>query len=244
MSQTQTVKALIRLRELILSGDLAPGERLLEVGLVERLEVSRTPIRAALVKLSEQGLIEQLPGGGYMVREFTERDIEDSIQVRGMVEGMAARLAAERGVSSLALSKLKHHVAAIDALLGHTDQTNEEIATYIELNDLFHQQLVALAESFVIERMLENIVTLPFAAPNAFVIANSEITRSWKVFFVAQEQHRSIVEAIEHREGMRAESLAREHAQLSLQTLRTALKNKASLDTVPGYRLITNVVSD
>lgn len=237
---SQTVNALIRLREMILSGELAPGERLLEVALVERLDVSRTPIRAALVKLSEQGLIEQLPGGGYTVREFTERDIEDSIQVRGMVEGMAARLAAERGVSGAALAKLKAHVTAIDDLLDSSNFTNDDIATYIELNDLFHDQLIALAESFVIERMLEHIITLPFAAPAAFVIANSEITRSWKVFFVAQEQHRSIVEAIENREGMRAETVSREHAQLSLQTLRTALQHQAPLDTVPGYKLIPN----
>jgi GntR family transcriptional regulator of vanillate catabolism len=237
---SQTVNTLIRIREMILSGDLAPGERLLEVGLVERLDVSRTPIRAALVKLSEQGLIEQLPGGGYTVREFTERDIEDSIQVRGMVEGMAARLAAERGADAAALNQLKAQVAAIDALLDSPDLTNDDIASYIELNDQFHEQLVALAQSFVIDRILENIVTLPFAAPNAFVIANSEITRSWKVFFVAQEQHRSVIEAIELREGMRAETIAREHAYLSLQTLRTAFKNRAALDTVPGYKLISS----
>jgi GntR family transcriptional regulator of vanillate catabolism len=161
-----------------------------------------------------------------------------------MVEGMAARLAAERGVNPQALDTLKNHVASIDALLDSGNQTSEEIATYIELNDLYHQQLVALSESFVIERMLESIVTLPFAAPNSFVIANSEITRSWKVFFVAQEQHRSIVEAIENHEGMRAESLAREHAHLSLQTLRTAFKTRASLDNVPGHKLFRNVVGD
>lgn len=237
---SQTVKTLIRLREMILNGELAPGERLLEVALSERLKASRTPVRAALTKLAQQGLLEQLPGGGYMIREFTERDIDDSIQVRGMIEGMAARLAAERGVSTLALNKLKGHVAAIDTLLNHPDFTNEDIATYLELNDLFHQQLLVLAESFVLERMLEHIVTLPFASPNAFVIATTQITQSWKVFFVAQEQHRGLVEAIENREGMRAEALAREHAQLSLQTLRTALRHKTALDTVPGFKLVAN----
>lgn len=239
---SQTVKTLIQLRELILNGELEPGERLLEVALVERLDVSRTPIRAALIKLSEEGLLEQLPGGGYMVREFTERDIHDAIQVRGSIEGMAARLAAERGVSDLGLDRLKGAVSAIDDLLEHTQFTNEDIATYLELNDLFHRQLVALAESFVIERMLEHIVTLPFASPNAFVIANSEIDQSWKVFFVAQAQHRGLVDAIENREGMRAESLAREHARVSLQTLRTALKTPAALDSIPGFKLISNVI--
>jgi GntR family transcriptional regulator of vanillate catabolism len=88
--------------------------------------------------------------------------------------------------------------------------------------------------------MQEHIVTLPFASPNAFVIANTQLDQSWRVFFVAQEQHRGIVEAIELREGMRAETLAREHAHPSLQTLRTALRRGHGLDTVPGFKLIAN----
>jgi GntR family transcriptional regulator of vanillate catabolism len=238
---SQTVKTLIRLRELIVNGELAPGERLLEVALVERLEASRTPIRAALIKLSEEGLIERLPGGGYMVREYTERDIADSIEVRGLIEGMAARLAAESGMRPGGLDRIKQSVAAIDCLLDNPNLTNEDIGSYLELNNQFHRQLVELADSMIIERMLEHVVTLPFAAPNAFVIANTEMTRSWIVFFVAQEQHRAIVEAIEHHEGMRAELLAREHAHLSLRTLRTAVKTKGALDTVPGIKLLSNV---
>lgn len=237
---SQTVKTLIRLRELIVSGELAPGERLLEVALVERLEASRTPIRAALIKLSEEGLIEQLPGGGYTVREYNERDIADSIKVRGLIEGMAAQLAAERGVDALAFDDIKRTVACIDRLLDSPDLTSEDIGSYIELNNQFHRQLVVLADSFIIERMLEHVVTLPFASPNAFVIATSEIRRSWKVFFVAQEQHRAIVEAIESHEGTRAEAVAREHAYLSLQTLRSAVKTKVALDTVPGIKLMGN----
>jgi GntR family transcriptional regulator of vanillate catabolism len=237
---SQTIKALMSLRELILSGDITPGERLLEVALVDRLEVSRTPIRAALVKLAEEGLLEQMPNGGYAVRKFTEHDIRDAIEARGMLEGMAARLAAERGVSALSLSKLKDCVEGIDDLLETTNLTSSDISRYFDLNELFHHQLVALSESFVVERMLERIVTLPFASPNAFVMAQSEIGQSWKVFFIAQEHHRGIIEAIENREGMRAESLAREHARLALRTLKTVLKNKSALDQVPGSKFIYN----
>jgi GntR family transcriptional regulator of vanillate catabolism len=240
---SQTIKALISLRELILNGDLAPGERLLEVGLVDQLGVSRTPVRAALARLADEGLLEKMAGGGYAVREFTVHDIHDSVEMRGTLEGMAARLAAERGVSALSISKIKECVAFIDDLLNKTELASEDIACYLELNELYHRQLLRLPESFVVERMLERIVTLPFASPNAFVIAQSEIGQSWKVFLVAQEQHRGIVEAIENREGMRAEALAREHARLSLRVLRTALKNKAALDQVPGSKLISNVAA-
>jgi GntR family transcriptional regulator of vanillate catabolism len=164
---SQTVKALVRLRELILNGELAPGERLLEVALVDRLQVSRTPIRAALARLAEEGLLEKISGAGYRVRELTEHDIQDSIEIRGILEGMAARLAAERGVSTLSISRIKDCVAQIDnLLLSKTNLETEEIARYLELNKLFHRQLVTLSDSFVVERMLERIITLPFASPN------------------------------------------------------------------------------
>lgn len=241
---SQTIKALISLRELILNGELIAGERLLEVTLVDRLGVSRTPIRAALAKLAEEGLLEKMTGGGYAVREFTVHDIRDSVEVRGALEGMAARFAAERGVSVLALAKIKDCVARIDDLLNKTELYSEDIAHYLEFNERFHRQLIVLSESFVIQRMLDRIVTLPFASPNAFVIAQSEIGRSsWKVFLVAQEQHRGIVEAIESREGARAESLTREHARLSVRVLKTALKNKAALHQVPGAKLISHVTT-
>ena len=179
---SQTINALITLRELILNGELLPGERLLEVALVERLGVSRTPIRAALAKLAEEGLLEK-SGGGYAVREFTERDFQDAIEARGTLEGMAARLAAERDVDPQALSEIKDCLAQIDHLLEKTLLGSADIERYLQLNRRFHTQLTALAESFVIERMMDHIVTLPFASPNAFVIAQSEIGQTWKVLF-------------------------------------------------------------
>ncbi len=235
---SQTVNALITLREQILNGELAPGERLLELALVERLGVSRTPIRAALTRLAEEGLLEEMSGGGYAVREFTVRDIEDAIEARGSLEGMTARLAAERGVSPLALRKIKESLEHFDRLLEKTDLENEDIERYFDLNELFHNQLIMLTESFVIEHALRRINALPFASANAFVMAQSELGNAWKVFYVAQEQHKGIVEAIENREGTRAEALTREHARLSLSTLKTALKSKAALEQVPGLKLV------
>ena len=235
---SQTVSTFVTLRELILKGELEPGERLLELALVERLGVSRTPIRAALSRLAEEGLLRKMNRGGYAVRKFTVRDIEDAIEARGSLEGMAVRLTAERGVSPMALKKIKELLCQFDALLEKVDLSNADIERYYELNDLFHNQLIMLTESFVIEHALQRINALPFASPNAFVMAQSELGQAWKVFFVAQEQHRSIVEAIENRESARAEALTQEHARLSLTTLKTALKSKAALQSIPGLKLI------
>ena len=70
-SKTQMTRALLSLREQILSGEFRPGERMSELRLVERIGVSRTPLRLALSSLEHEGLLRALPGGGYAVREFT-----------------------------------------------------------------------------------------------------------------------------------------------------------------------------
>jgi len=235
---SQANNTLITLKEQILNGELEPGERLLELTLVERLGVSRTPIRTALTRLAEEGLLEKMNSGGYTVRRFTVRDIEDAIEARGSLEGMAVRLMAERGVTPQALKKIKECLVQLDRLLEKTDLDDEDIKCYYDLNERYHNQLVAMTESFVIEHALHRISVLPFASPNAFVMAQPDLGQAWKVFFIAQEQHRGIVEAIENREGVRAEALAREHARLSLRTLKTALKTRSALDRIPGLKLI------
>src|ERR1700722_16443525 len=96
---SQTMRALLALRELILSGEFGHGDRMSELPLVERLGVSRTPVRLALGKLEHEGLLLALPGGGYVVREFTRADIADATELRGVLEGTAARFAAERGAT-------------------------------------------------------------------------------------------------------------------------------------------------
>ena len=85
-SVSQTVRAQLALRDLILSGSLRPGERISELQAVETTGVSRTPVRMALVRLEEEGLLEAIPSGGFMVKAFSERDIVDSIELRGTLD--------------------------------------------------------------------------------------------------------------------------------------------------------------
>ena len=74
-TESAQVRALLRLRELILSGELAGGTRIAELAVVERLGMSRTPIRAALVRLEQEGLLAALPNGGFVVQSFSESDV-------------------------------------------------------------------------------------------------------------------------------------------------------------------------
>ena len=234
---SQTTRALLSLRELILSGELKSGERLSELTLVERLGVSRTPVRAALMRLSEEGLVASIPSGGFAVRAFTESDVFDAIEIRGTLEGLAARFAAERGVSTARLQVLRECLAEIDELISRPKFTAEVFNAYVALNGRFHAMLNELADSPAVMRHIERAVAAPFASPNAFVLAQSLTPTARTVLVVAQEQHRSVVEAIEQREGARAESLMREHAKVAARNLRTVGSLEAQR-LVPGGSLI------
>ena len=110
---SQTTKATLGVRELVFEGELAPGERVPEIALAERLGVSRTPLRIALATLAHEGLLEPLGGGGFVVRSFTRADIADAIELRGVLEGTAARFAAERLQSPEELVELAETTDAI-----------------------------------------------------------------------------------------------------------------------------------
>jgi len=236
-NRTQITRALLRLRELILSGEFAPGERLSELPLVERLGVSRTPLRLAFTALEHEGLLRGLPGGGYVVRGFTEADLRDAIELRGVLEGTAARFAAQRGSGRDQLRTLRTINDAIEELVHQADY--ESFENYVELNERFHAQLLALAHSPMLDRALDGIVSLPFAGPSAaFVFTEAELPESRDVLIVAHYHHRAMIEAIARREGARAEAIAREHALLALRNLEIVLSHREVLEQLPGARLI------
>lgn len=234
---SQSLKTILALRELILSGELRPGERLSELSVVDRLGVSRTPVRMALVRLEEEGLLEAIPSGGYAVRHFSEADIFDAIETRGTLEGLAARLAAERGPSPGQIGEIRSCLRKLDSLVQH-EAGADTFSAYVELNEQFHQLLINLSGSRVVARQIERAAALPFASPSAFVEVQAVLPESRAILLVAQEQHRSVVEAIERREGARAEALMREHSRVAHRNLLTALQHQSVHDLVPGMALI------
>lgn len=235
---SQTVRAQLRLRELIVGGELPPGQRIAELALVERIGASRTPIRAALVRLAEEGLLEALPGGGFVVKAFSEADIHDAIELRGTLEGLAARLAAERGVSHRLLSQARELVAGIDAVLALQTLDEAAFAEYAALNGRLHDLLAEMCGSPLVRRQLERVTMLPFASPNGFVLDGPQSARSRESLIVAQAQHRAVVEAIQAREGARAEALMREHARIAQENLREALRGSRDRMAIPGAPLL------
>lgn len=232
----QTTNATLGLRELVFDGELAPGERLPEIELSERLGVSRTPLRIALGTLAHEGLLDRLPGGGFVVRSFSRGEVVDAIELRGVLEGTAARFAAERLISSRSLASLEQTTAELDDVVGELG--DETMLRYVELNERFHAGVVALAESPPLARAIANVVALPFAGPSAFLASQAVLSGSREILVVAQHHHRCLVDAIRDGHGTRAEEIAREHARLARLNLDLVLSNHEALARMRGAPLL------
>lgn len=244
MSETgasnHTIRALTELRQRILNGELGGGERLFEVAMAEALEISRTPVREAMARLAEEGLLDRAKSGGFVVRSFSFADVIDAIELRGVLEGMAARLAAERGAIPERLAALTDIVARLDACF---DEATGEIAfdDYSRLNADYHRALARLAGSEILERELTRATRLPFASPSAFLPDKFDLTEARPSLELAQFQHREILAAIRDREGTRADALAREHARTARRDLEMVMNaRKGDANLLPSLALLVD----
>ena len=237
---THTMRAQIELRKRILNGEIEGGTRLYEVPLAEMLEISRTPVREALARLAEEGLLDRNSGGGYAVRSFGLEDVIDSIEIRAVLEGTAVRLAAERGVADEKLRAVRDVLARLDGCFGTTPD-DVDIERYLDLNLEFHRALSQLPGSRMLEREIDRACKLPFASPSGLIPDMARVGFFRKLLVLGQEQHHAIVDAIAAREGSRAEAMAREHARTSRRSLQYIFeRDEQALARMPGIALIVD----
>lgn len=216
---TQLSEAVVRLREMILRGELVPGQRVAEAPVAEQLGVSRTPVRQALPLLAQEGLLIEHGTRGYVVRAFTPRDVLDAIDIRGVLEGMAARRVAEQGASKAFIRELRTCLHAGDELLRKRRLEENDEAPYAEMNARFHGLIQHEAGSVILSEALERNNRVPFAGPQALAFDRTNLERMYEVLFQAHRQHHAIVEALEHGESGRVEALMREHANSPKESL-------------------------
>jgi GntR family transcriptional regulator of vanillate catabolism len=226
------------MRELLLQGEFRPGERIREIPLAERLQVSRTPLRLVLGRLEEEGLLVARATGGFVAAEFTLRDIRDGIELRGALEGTAAKLAAERVSGPADLAGIRECIDGIDRLIQRWSSGTDALAKYIDLNAKFHDLLVDLAQSPILRRAVDRAVSLPFASPNAFLMGHAQKKEGRDIVLLSQVHHKAIVDAIGNAEPARAEAMAREHSRLARTSLEMIMEDKELLSQVPGASLI------
>jgi DNA-binding GntR family transcriptional regulator len=186
------------LREQILSGRFAPGLRLVEAALAERLGVSRGTVRAALSELAHEGLVSQVAYTKWMVPEFSAEDAWELYTLRGSLEGLAAKLAAERRTPET-LRLLADAYGSLDAAVA-TGRRSAVATADLAL----HKTIVAITGHRRLigqYKLLEQQVRHYIATSNADIIDLHELL----------EQHQPIVKAIATGDAARAERLAREH---------------------------------
>jgi len=230
---------LIQLRDLILRGAFEPGQRLAELQLAERLEASRTPVRAALMTLEQEGLVESTDAGGYVVRSYTASEVADAIAVRGHLEGMAARLVAEHGVSRQLERELLGCLREGDGLFSGGELSLDGYAAYAAMNTRFHDLILAACGNRALQRAVALNDKLPFAPASAMLPMQSALSEVHEWMHYAHRQHHMLCDALRRGEGARAQALAVEHTEVAQLNMRLALERRSDTEPLlPALRLV------
>jgi GntR family transcriptional regulator of vanillate catabolism len=194
-----------QIREAILCGAVAAGQRLNEVRLSRSLAVSRTPVRSALQALAGEGLLDYAPNRGFTVREFPLEAIVDAYDIRASLEGLAVRFAAERGLSAEEKVVVERSLVAGDQLLERGSFEAVDLTIYRGINGDFHDTLLAASRNRMLAEMVRICHHVPVSSSrNIVAFEHRDVRRR-------HDDHHRIYEAICAREPWRAELLMREH---------------------------------
>ena len=238
MTDTQLARATVSIREMILRGRLQGGQRVAEAMLAEALGMSRTPIRQALPLLAREGLLVESGTRGYVVRTFTRSDILDAIDVRGLLEGFAARRIAERGAAPVFLAQLRECLQEGDRIFakGHLVESDE--AAYGAMNDRFHAALLAEANSPIIAGALASNDCIPFASAGAIAFDVTDLQAMFDALYFAHMQHHAIYDALEGGQSVRAEFLMCEHVNTVKSSINMLAMREVDPEQASALRLI------
>jgi len=198
-----TFEALTRLRDEIIQGKIRPNERLIAADLAERLNTSRTPIREALQLLEAEQLVVSVKRG-FVVREHTKEEIVEIYEVRAALEGMAARLAAQKTGTSA--------YKGIEAIGAHKDSliTSNDRKLIVDLNDEFHAAIFAASGNSRLDRINRSNSQHFFNYRIAELYTKEETKISIK-------GHALILKAIKNHDADQADSAAQEHVLEALK---------------------------
>lgn len=232
-------QVLITLRKMIASGELPAGERLAEIPTAESLGVSRTPVRMAFQLLEQEGLLVKSGARGYVVRAISHDDIMGAIEVRGVLEGLAARQAAEKGLSGKQIKALQECLDTGYQLFAKGYITEADLDIYYDLNVRFHQIIIEASGNSAIGWATSRNDNLPFASVKALAIDRNNMEGEFRRFNYAHMQHYAVFDALIKQQGARAEAIMREHANATLHyaELFTSLSAHAD-NTPPGMTVI------
>lgn len=231
---TVTEHVIVEIRERILDGKYAPGTHLHEATLATDIGVSRTPIRDALRVLANEELLVYYPNRGYIVRTVELQDVLDAYDVRGTLEGLACRVAAERGLSEGSEAAFRSIIERGDAIFAAPEWGAQEQAAWRELNGEFHYALLSAARNRHLDPIMRQVRFFPRIFDSRLDPTSDFFqrvhTRDQRLR--SHHDHVHIVEAMLRREGARAEALMREHVYANRELLRRAIEESDAAATL------------
>ena len=201
------------LRNAIITGDLQPGERLMETQLAEKLGVSRTPIREAIRKLELEGLVVMVPRKGAQVAQFTEKDIQDVLEVRAALEALAAKLACKR-MDDRSFLKLQLAIAEYSYAA-----KNKDLETMIEKDVEFHDIICNATQNDKLIQLFNNL---------------KEQVNRYRITYLknvedsdtVEAEHLAILDALKNKDEEVASDLASKHIHTQCDTITDYVKSK------------------
>lgn len=204
--QTLREKILETIRDAILKGTMKPGERVSEPELAERFGISRTPIREAFRQLESEGYLEVIPRKGAVVASLSERDIEEFYAIKIILEGFAARMAAEKLTAK--------EIERLEVINERLQQIAKEgdVKTFFRVHNEFHEVFIKAAGN---EKLSEMINQLVMKFKRLRLASLSQPGR----MEVSIEDHRDMIEAFKDHDGERADSLVRHAATIGADVL-------------------------
>lgn len=204
--QTLREKILETIRDAILKGSLKPGERVSEPDLAERFGISRTPIREAFRQLESEGYLQVIPRKGAVVASLTERDVEEFYAIKIILEGFAARMAAEQ-LSDKDIERLETINERLQKLADEGDVKN-----FFKVHDEFHEVFIKASGN---EKLLELINQLVMKFKRLRLASLSQPGR----MDISVKEHEQLIDAFKKHDGHGADSLVRHTATIGAEVL-------------------------
>lgn len=186
------------LRQAILTGEFAPGERLMEIALADRLGVSRTPVREAIRKLELEGLVVMIPRRGAEVARITEKDLRNVLEVRCALEELSASLACERITDE---EKEQLRVALDDF---EKAVQSKDISEIVEKDIEFHDVIFNASKNDRLIQILNNLREQMYRY-------RMEYTKDKEYHNVLIQEHREIYEAMKNQDKEKVMNALKEH---------------------------------
>lgn len=234
------------IRHDILRGTLEHGARITEARLCDDHRVSRTPVRLALRRLEQEGMIRKGEGRGYVIEEITVNDIRQAVQVRGHLESLSARLMAQSPNRTERLPDMAHAITIIESLTEEGRLDDEAICQMQEANALFHTTILEACGNDYVQFTCNQISHLPMLAAGSMVFDRAvhdtpeHKERGLFRLRIGNAQHKVIYEAIGQGDAVRAEGMMREHAHTMIEYIETFEKRDKSLTVSDLVAFSTN----